>query len=106
MLSIAPAVVRQHRALARVFSARSRRTHAAAPIPWPVPKILVEGEKNTLLADRLSQHRGVGRAWRGEPYPNDIVARGLEGGDRRTWEILIGEKAHIRLRSGIPSPSS
>ena len=40
------------------------------------------------------------------PHPNDVVPGCLKSGDRRAREILVGEEAHFRLRSGIPSPSS
>ena len=47
-----------------------------------------------------------GHARRCYPGPNDLVPSGLKSGYRRARKILVGEKAHFRLRSGIPSPSS
>lgn len=40
------------------------------------------------------------------PIQNDIVPCRLESGDSRAGEILVGQEAHLRLCSGIPSPRS
>jgi hypothetical protein len=80
--------------------------YAAAPILWPVREILVQSEQNALVAGRPCKHVRIGRSRRCYPDPNDVVPSCLKSGDRRAREILVGKKAHFRLRSGIPSPSS
>ena len=74
--------------------------------PGQFAEILVEGEKNTLFAGGPCQHVRIACARRDCPHPYDIMPGCLESGDRRAGEILVGEEAHIRLRSGIPSPTS
>ena len=92
----------RHRRAQQDDTARARQRRSSGQFA----EILVQGEQNALLAGRPCQHVPIGRARRCYPDPNDVVPGCLKSGDRRAREILVGEEAHFRLRSGIPSPSS
>ncbi len=75
-------------------------------MPWRFAEILVEGEKNTLFAGRPCQHVMIACGGCYRAHPDYIMAGCAKSDDRRAREILVGEEAHITLRSETPSPTS
>lgn len=73
--------------------------------PRQFAKVLVKSQQDPLLTGRPRQNVGVARPGSDGPYPSDIVPRCRDGGDCCTWEIFVGEKPHVRQRSGRSSRS-
>ena len=69
-------------------------------------KVLVEGEQNARVSRGPGQYFWIACTRCRCPEPDNIVAGGLEHCDSRAGEVLVGEKPHLKLRSGMPSPNS
>jgi len=83
----------RHRNTKQYNPANSRKAGAAGD----VAKVLVERQNNAALASSPPKDLGVRRPRRDRCYPDDVMSCAQESIDRRSWKILVCEKAHVTL---------
>jgi hypothetical protein len=78
---------------------RRNSTIPQAGTPGELAEVLVEGQQDAVFAYRPGKDILVFGSGSCSAHPDHVVSRSPQRSHRIAWEILVGEEAHLTLRS-------